>query len=149
MSVYKSQRNVAISQFTADARILRKETIRIIKKFPTSYRWVITNNILELASEIYTKSLKANAIPLTKEIRESDLELRHRLLLETLIAAEAFAGEITLLYEMVNEGNNFFKDKEQYNKTFSNWITKVDNLLKSLNHTIQLDENIRLSLDGE
>ena len=62
MSVYKSRRKDAAAEFVAAARELRKVTVRIIKKFPTSYRWVVTNNMLELAGEVYTATLKANSI---------------------------------------------------------------------------------------
>ena len=54
MSVYKSRRKDAAAEFVSAARELRKVTVRIIKKFPTSYRWEVTNNMLELAGEVYT-----------------------------------------------------------------------------------------------
>ena len=45
MSVYKSRRKDAAAEFVALARKLRVETIQAVKKFPTSYRWIITNNL--------------------------------------------------------------------------------------------------------
>ena len=77
MSVYKSRRKDAAAEFIAAARELRKVTVRIIKKFPTSYRWVVTNNMLELAGEVYTATLKANSIYVHKDMSEKDYELRH------------------------------------------------------------------------
>lgn len=58
MSVYKSRRKDAAAQFIADARELRKYTVRVTRKFPKSYR-DITNGLTELAREIYLNSMKA------------------------------------------------------------------------------------------
>lgn len=38
MAVYKSRRKDAAAQFIADARELRKYTVRVTRKFPKSYR---------------------------------------------------------------------------------------------------------------
>lgn len=38
MAVYKSRRKDAAAQFVADARELRKATVRIARKFPASYK---------------------------------------------------------------------------------------------------------------
>lgn len=46
MSVYKSRRKDAAAQFIADARELRKYTVRVTRKFPKSYR-DITNGLLQ------------------------------------------------------------------------------------------------------
>ena len=51
MSVYKSRRKDAAAQFIADAAELRKYTVRVVRKFPKSYRYT-TNALLELAEEM-------------------------------------------------------------------------------------------------
>lgn len=53
MAVYKSRRKDAAAQFVADARELRKATVRIARKFPASYKYVTTGPLLQLASEVY------------------------------------------------------------------------------------------------
>lgn len=64
MSVYKSRRKDAVAEFIADARELRKVTMRVVKRFPTSYRWIITNNLCTLKTEktntgwVYTRRSK-------------------------------------------------------------------------------------------
>ena len=40
MSVYKSRRKDAAAQFIVEARKLRRDTMRVVSKFPTSYRGV-------------------------------------------------------------------------------------------------------------
>ena len=128
MSVHKSRRNVAAAQFLEDAIELRRETLRIVKKFPKSYRWVCTNNMLELATEIYTNCRKGNRIFVHKDMSERDFDLRHRYLMLAWTAPDALLGEITFLYGMVDEGNNYLGSRADYNRVFSNW-TKLGNTL--------------------
>lgn len=107
MSVYKSRRKDAAAEFIAVSRELRKATVRMVKKFPTSYRWVITNNMLTLANEVYTNALKANAIYVHKDMSEHDYELRHRYL---VIAASS----------------------ADYNRTFQTWTEAGNTALKKI-----------------
>ena len=80
MAVYKSRRKDAAAQFVADARELRKTTVRIARKFPASYKYVTTGPLLQLASEVYMNALKGNSIYVHKDMSERDYELRHRYL---------------------------------------------------------------------
>lgn len=80
MAVYKSRRKDAAAQFVADARELRKATVRIAQKFPASYKYVTTGPLLQLASEVYMNALKGNSIYVHKDINKRDYELRHRYL---------------------------------------------------------------------
>lgn len=57
MSVYKSRRKDASAQFIADARELRRMTARAVKRFPSSYRYIVTNGLLEMAREIVVNSV--------------------------------------------------------------------------------------------
>ncbi len=132
MSVYKSRRKDAAAEFIAAARELRKVTIRIVKKFPSGYRWTITNNMLTLANEVYTNSIKANAIYIHKEMSEHDYELRHRYLMIAISSAEALLAEITFCYELVDDGNNFFATKADYTRAFQTWTTAGYNALQKI-----------------
>ena len=128
MSVYKSRRKDAVAQFIADARELRKYTVRVTRKFPKSYR-DITNGLLELAREVYVNAIKGNAIYLHKDMSEHDYELRHRYLMIACSSADAICGEITFCYELVDAGNNFFAGKAEYEKAFQTWTTLANNAL--------------------
>lgn len=140
MSVYKSRRKDAAAEFIMAARELRKVTIRAVKRFPTGYRWIITNNMLELAGEVYTNTLKANAIYVHKDMSEHDYELRHRYLTIAASSAEALLGEITFCYEMVDEGNNFFEDRTDYNRVFQSWTTAGNTALTKIRGVINSDK---------
>ena len=89
MAVYKSRRKDAAAQFVADARELRKATVRIARKFPDSYKYVTTGPLLQLASEVYMNALKGNSIYVHKDMSERDYELRHRYLAAATASADA------------------------------------------------------------
>lgn len=132
MSVYKSRRKDAAAEFISLSRRLRVATIQAVKKFPTSYRWIVTNNMLTLAAEVYTNAIKANSIYVHKDMSRHDFELRRRYLILAVSSAEALLGEITFCYEMVDTGNNFFEGKTDYNKLFQNWTTAGNDASKKL-----------------
>lgn len=140
MSVYKSRRKDAAAEFIAAARELRKVTMRMVKKFPTSYRWIITNNMLELAGEVYTNALKANSIYVHKDMSGHDFELRHRYLVMAIGSADALLGEITFAYELVDEGNNFFKSSADYDRAFQTWTEAGNTALKKLRGVANSDK---------
>ena len=131
MAVYKSRRKDAAAQFVADARELRKATVRIARKFPASYKYVTTGPLLQLASEVYMNALKGNSIYVHKDMSERDYELRHRYLAAATASADALLGEITFCYELVDDGNNFFRNKEEYERTFQTWTTLANNALSN------------------
>lgn len=139
MSVYKSRRKDAAAQFIADARELRKFTVKMVRKFPKSYRDT-TNALSELAREIFLNAIKANAIYVHKDMSEKDYELRHRYLMIAVSSAEAICGEITFCYELVDEGNNFFENKAEYEKAFQTWTTLANNALSRLRAVLESDK---------
>ena len=140
MSVYKSRRKDAAAEFVSAARELRKATVRTVKRFPVSYRWEVTNNLLQLAAEVYTYSIKANNIYPHKGMSEDDFNLRHRYLRIATSSADAICGEITFCYELVDDGNNFFKDKADYDATFQTWISLANAALSKLKGVIESDK---------
>ena len=140
MAVYKSCRKDAAAEFISAARELRKTTMRIIRKFPASYRWIITNNMLTLANDVYTDSLKANAIYVHKDMSEHDYELRHRYLVMAISSAEALLGEITFCYDLIRGGNNFFSDKEDCNRVFQAWTTAGNVAIQKLRGVVNSDK---------
>ena len=106
MAVYKSRRKDAAAQFVADARELRKATVRIARKFPASYKYVTTGPLLQLASEAYMNALKGNSIYVHKDMSERDYELRHRYLAAATASADALLGEITSVTRRSTSGRS-------------------------------------------
>lgn len=140
MSVYKSRRKDAAAQFIADARELRIITTRAVRRFPTSYRWIVTNNLLQLAVQVYTDCVRANAIYVHKDMTQHDFDLRHRYLTMAASAAEALLAEITFCYELVADGNNFFKNSEDYDRIFSRWTEQGNATLKRIRNLLNSDK---------
>lgn len=78
--------------------------------------------MLSLAAEINTYCEKANEIYLHKDMNKNDYELRHRYLTIALSSAGTLLKEITFCYDLIDDGNNFFKNRDDYNRTFYRWI---------------------------
>ena len=133
-------RKDAAAQFIQDAKQLRIITMRVVKKFPKSYRYISTNNILTLAANIYTNCVKANSIFISKAISEQDFELRHRYLKIAYTDTSALLSEITFLFALIDEGNNFFKNKDEYIKMFSSWTEIGTMTLNRINAVINSDK---------
>lgn len=121
MSVYKSRRGEAKVQYLADARELLIFTIRNLRRFPPSYGPVLTNDILRLANAVYDHVVQANKIYLCRETPRADFIARHNLLVQAYGENDALRKKLSILYEVVDEGQNFLKSKEQYMKMFKRW----------------------------
>lgn len=132
MTVFKSKRGNPATGYLKDAHDLRLLTIKIIKKFPTSYRWIISNNILELSTSIYTNSLKAETVRLDNRTVKEDIKLKHDFLSQAVASCHAIIGEITFVYELIQDGNNFFSGKEDYAKKFHAWMESASKCLDSI-----------------
>lgn len=115
-------------------------TVRVVRRFPTSYRWTVTNNLLDLAVQIYTNCIRANTIYVHKDMTRNDFELRRRYLRIAESAADALLAEITFCYELVEDGNNYFKDKEEYNRIFSRWTEQGNITLKRIRKLLDSDK---------
>ena len=129
MSVYKSRRKDAAAQFIMDARELRKKTAQFVKRFPTSYRWITTNGLLEMGRNIFLNCVAGNEIFIHKDLPQQDFDLRHRYLKIAEATTASFLAELTFAYELVDKGNNFFDSKYDYEAAFSE-LTTIGNTLK-------------------
>ena len=65
MSVLKSQRGESTVQFLGTARELEIYTIKTCAKFPKRYMFLITKDIVALASAVYNNAKAANSIYVT------------------------------------------------------------------------------------
>lgn len=141
MSVYKSRRKDASAQFIADARELRRMTARAVKRFPSSYRYIVTNGLLEVAMEIVVNAVKGNAVYLHKDLSQGDFDLRHRYLKMAEVTADAYLEEITFAFSLVDDGNSFFKNKAEYQKVFNGLTSQGNTVLKRLRKVIDSDKD--------
>lgn len=121
MSVYKSKRSISKMEFIKTAQQISTYTIKQLKKFPKSYRFNIVNDLYRLSLEIYENSLKANSIYMNKNMTETEYLLRKKYLFKSKSAIFAMSGLLTIVFDMVIQGNNFLGDKEKTSNMFQEW----------------------------
>ena len=142
--LYKSQREDPINEYLKDARLLRLTSIKIIKKLPVSYRYIISNNMLELSTNIYKYCLMFNSIKIDNRCFKEDFKIKHEYLSKAKASCIALLGEITFLYELIQDGNNFFEDKKDYGKKFQRWSEIASKCLNSISKTLEQLKNKQL-----
>lgn len=121
MSVYASQRNESKAEFIRVAQELATYTLEQIKKFPKSYRFCLTNDIVRLAMEIHEDVLRANLIYIYKNMSESEFNLREEYFLKARSAIFALSSMLTITFSLVLKGNNFFGNKKKTSGIFKEW----------------------------
>lgn len=139
MSVYVSKRNEAKPEFLMIAQELLIFTIKNVRRFPKSYHYPLTNDLLKLANEIHEYVLKANSIYLHKGITEEDFKLRERYITMARSSLVALSGKLTVTFKLVNEGNNFFESKADYSYMFQKWIDLVNSEMDKLKGLAESD----------
>lgn len=136
MSVYQSQRSEASVLYLQSARELRKMTYQIIKKFPKSYRWLFTNNVADLATKVFTHCSKANGITYTL-VDDEAKNYRKKQLYKAKANITALLNEISFGLELFQQGENTFKTREQFYKTFERWVEKGNETQRLINKIIE------------
>ena len=121
MSVYASKRSESKAEFVRVAQELATYTLEQIKKFPKSYRFCLTNDIVRLALEIHENVLRANSIYIHKNMSEKEFELREEYFAKARSAIFAMSGLLTITFSLVLKGNNFLGDKKQTSNIFKEW----------------------------
>ena len=97
MSVPPGNRQKSSMQFIETADKIEDLTMRTCRKWPKSYMFIITQRTLNLASEIYERAQRANAI-IPKIEREREERLIH--LQNALGATYAFARKVERAYRL-------------------------------------------------
>lgn len=141
MSVFKSQRTEAIAEFLKATSAVHLESMRLIKKFPKSYRWLLTNNMLELAAKAFIFAVRANSIYLFKTMDANDFDLRHHYLVKSAGCLDALSAEINIIYTLMKEDENVFKTKKDRDTAFFNWVKMVARAAQLIKGVIKSDKN--------
>lgn len=121
MSVYASQRNESKAEFIKVAQELATYTLEQVKKFPKSYRFCLTNDIVRLAMEIHEDVLRANSIFIYKNMSESEFNLREEYFIKARSAIFALSSMLTITFSLVLKGNNFLGNKKKMSGIFKEW----------------------------
>ena len=111
MSVYASKRSESKVEFLRVAQQLAVYTLKQTKKFPKSYRFNLTNDIVRLSMEIHENVLRANSIYIHKGMSNDEFRLREIY----------FSKAKSSIFALVLEGNNFLGDKKSASNVFKEW----------------------------
>ena len=121
MSVYASKRNESKAEFIRVAQQLATYTLEQVKKFPKSYRFCLTNDIVRLALEIHEDVLRANSIYLHNNIMETEFNLREEYFTKARSSIFSLSSLLTVTFSLVLKGNNFLGDKKKTSGIFKEW----------------------------
>lgn len=121
MSVYASKRSESKAEFIRVAQELATYTLEQVKKFPKSYRFCLTNDIVRLAMEIHEDVLRGNSIYLHSNMLESEFNLREEYFTKARSAIFALSSLLTVTFSLVLKGNNFLGDKKRTSNIFKEW----------------------------
>lgn len=140
MGVYKSQRKEAVAEFLKATAALQVETMRIVKKLPKSYRYIISNLMLELTGKAHVYAVRANSIFVYGNMPPSDFDTRHYYLMKSAGCLDAICSEIGICYALVRENDNIFKSKKQRESTFFDWTHLAVTAAKLIKGVIKSDK---------
>lgn len=140
MSVPKSQRNVAVTQFIKDVITVRKTAIAITSKFPASYNRKTTDLLLKLAQQAFEYSIKGNDIYLSKTTSESIYNLRQTYFVKAHAALKTLSTEITFCLSLVEDGTNFLGKKGKYLARFKDWTAQITVAMARVKGVIDSDK---------
>lgn len=135
MSVYKSKRGESPVLFIQNSQKIFKYSLIFIKKFPKSQKFTIANDIYEYSRDIYMSCIKANSIFINSNSPQVDIDLRRRYLLSAKSNTVALSALLTVLLNILLEGNNFMGTKEDTCKKFETWgslLVEQERLLKGV-----------------
>ena len=118
---------------------LRKMINKTIKNMPKSYRYIITNNILDLMQKITNACIQSEYIQLFKDLSIEQFKEKQSLLNKANQLLFNLRIEIVFLFEMLNEGTNAFKTVEETNKIFDKLIKVIKNTSTAINTAQQFN----------
>lgn len=136
MSVLKSQRGESTVQFLDTARELEIYTIKTCAKFPKRYMFLITKDIVALASAVYNNAKAANSIYVTTA---DDARLRREYVTKANCTLQCLLSQIDIAHE-------FVKTTDANLAELPRQIAALESSVKSAHHRIDgLERNINQS----
>lgn len=139
MSVYASKRSESKAEFLRVAQQLAVYTLKQIKKFPKSYRFNLTNDIVRLSMEIHENVLRANSIFVHKGMSNDEFRLRQIYFTKAKSSIFALSSLLTITFSLVLEGNNFLGDKKAASNIFKEWARLLNYEMTLLKGVVDSD----------
>lgn len=111
---------------------LRKMINKTIRNMPKSYRYVITNNMLDIMQKITNYCLQSEYIKLSKDLSMDQFKEKQNLLIKADQLLFNLKIEVIFLFEMLNEGNTVFKSAEESSRIFDKLIRIIKDTSKAI-----------------
>lgn len=111
---------------------LRKMINKTIRHMPKSYRYVITNNILDIMQKITNYCLQSEYIKLSKDLSMDQFKEKQNLLTKADQLLFNLKIEVIFLFEMLNEGNTVFKSAEESSRIFDKLLKLIKDTSKAI-----------------
>ena len=129
MSVPKSQRSESVIQFLETARQLEIYTIKECARFPKRYMFLITKDIVGLATKVYNDAKAANSIYLTNA---AEVQLRKNYIIQANCALQCLLSQLDIAREFIRTTDANKPIKSTVWEGWVNLITSEAKLLSSL-----------------
>ena len=111
---------------------LRKMINKTIRHMPKSYRYVITNNMLDIMQKITNYCLQSEYIKLSKDLSMEQFKEKQNLLTKADQLLFNLKIEVIFLFEMLNEGNTVFKSAEESSRIFDKLLKLIKDTSKAV-----------------
>lgn len=115
MSVLKSKRGESAMQFLDTARELEIYTLRYCRRFPKSYMFLITKQLVELSQSIYNNVKAANSVYQTNQ---EEMQIRQNYLTRALCDLQCMSSQLDIAMNLVEHND---KDKSFKPSVWENW----------------------------
>ncbi len=134
MSVLKSKRGESTVQFLDTARELEIYTIKQCARFPKRFMFLITKEIVDLATRVYNNAKAANSIYVTTA---DDARLRRECITKANCALQCLISQLDIAREFIRTTDDNAPIKSKVWQTWLDLVTTEAKLLSALKNSDQ------------
>jgi hypothetical protein len=129
MSVYKSRRGESATQFVETARLLEAHTLAQCVKIPKRYTFLLSTELMRLASEVYNHAKSANSI---FPSNQHEAQMRRDRLTEANNSLQCLVGKLGLLADVLKKNPERFKGLDNALEKWGSLITDEAKLISGV-----------------
>ena len=129
MSVYKSKRGESAVQFIETARKLQEHTLTQCLKVPKRYTFLLTQEIMHLATAVYNGVVSANSV---FPMNQHEVQLRRDYLIAANASLQSLDRQLGLLAGVLYKNPENFKGFESAFTTWGDLINEEAKLISGV-----------------
>ncbi len=141
--IHKDERGSSPMEFINNARELEELTLKKTKRFPKSYRFIISNDLVAYSKRIYNDVLAANEESLKTP---EGYRKRHDYLDDAKNVTKIFGAQLTVARQVIKIWDN---NKKIENSMWEEWGSKINSEYKLLKGLIKKEEDQYEKLYGK